>query len=130
VLAGTTYGFDHPGFPNDPNRLLVVDTMPTAAGIHGLALFLASPMTNAGGVIALGAPPFGTAKGIEGLCVTAGCFGLDPFRMPTAGEVQGAVVPEPAAVLLVALGAAAAAIRRQRRAKTERGEAIRRITSA
>ena len=117
VLAGTTYGFDHPGFPNDPTRLLIVDTLPRAVGIHGLNLTLAAPMTDFGGIIPLGAPPFGDNKGIEGLCVTAGCFGVDPFRKPITGELRGTAVPvpEPATLLLVSLGLAAAMIWRRER---------------
>ena len=112
VLVGTIYGFDHPGFPNDPNRLLVVDTLPRAVGIHAMHLALASPMTDAGGVIPLGVPPVGS-RGIEGLCVTAGCFGVDPFRTPIAGELEGTVVPDPGTLLLVSIGLAAAAKRRR-----------------
>ena len=68
VLLGTTYGFAHPGFPDDPNRFVVADTLPLAVGIHAMALALASPMTNAGGVIPITAGPSGPPFGIEGLC--------------------------------------------------------------
>jgi PEP-CTERM motif len=82
-----------------------------------LALGFASPLTNAGGTIAL-------TPGGEGFCVNAVCSIGDYQRHFTAGSVVGTAlpdpVPEPATLTLTALGLAGAVARFRRR----RGERV------
>ena len=115
TLTGATYAFDHPGFPNNPALIIVAAALPLAAGVHAMNLSYSAPLTNAGGIVPLGTV-FG-AFGIEGLCATAGCFGVDPFRQPNAGELHGTVVeaPEPVTLLLLSPGLALIALRRSLR---------------
>jgi hypothetical protein len=106
VLSGTSYEFEHTTFPTAATRLIVADSLPLAIGVHAMNLTFADALTNAGGVVAL------SGFGIEGLCTSAFCGGVDPFRNVAAGSVRGTPVPEPAAIVLLAAGLCALRSRR------------------
>jgi hypothetical protein len=114
VLSGASYVHEHTTFPTSPLRLIVADALPLDIGVHAMNLSFSAALTNAGGTVALG--PF--AKGIEGLCTSAFCGGVDPSRDIVAGEIHGTAVPEPATMVL--LGAGLYAFRRRRLALSRR----------
>jgi hypothetical protein len=97
---------------SDPSVL--TDAVPDFTGVWILALGLTSPMTNAGGMIPLGA----LGQGSELLCADVGCIQLSG-RFIDAGAIEGEAVmtqvPEPSTLALVGIGLATLWIRRRRR---------------
>lgn len=101
---------DYPPYP--AIGFAVVD-LPLPADVTGkefLALGFVTPLTNAGGTIAL------LTGGGEGFCTAADCSTGHYHRFFTAGSVIGTEVPvpEPATLTLVGAGLAAVARRRLR----------------
>jgi hypothetical protein len=79
-------------------------------GVRFLGLGFASPLTNAGGTIAV------ALSSGEGFCTSSNCAFGQYMRLATEGSVIGsAAVPEPATLTLTGLGLAACASRYRRR---------------
>jgi hypothetical protein len=107
VRGGNAYGV---GTPNASDTLFdAVDTFPVQLGITPRLIFsLATPMTNAGGTVAIGTP-----FRLELTCAGAGCTVPSQQRLIVTGSIT-TNAPEPTAMLLFGTAAAGLLARRRR----------------
>lgn len=135
VFNADTAGFSDISIVTSPNPTLGLGaTYGVATGV-GTALFfdtvesfpltgtdrllfdLVSPMTNAGGTIAINLAS--QTPDAEGTCTNADCSFIDPFRLIVSGSITTVVtpVPEPSALVLFAAALAGLVLSLRRKAR-------------